>query len=76
MCNAHFTVGRDLPCSKYCGNSIDVHQKAGFWAVFSDSKQDFSQKPGDWAQVRQQQYRTAEPNIGISNQDEIRKSYN
>ena len=53
-----------------------ANQKAGFWAVFSDSKQDFSQKPGDWAQARQQQYRTAEPNIGISNQDEIRKSYN
>ncbi|MEG4961536.1 hypothetical protein [Microcoleus sp. K4-C2] len=53
-----------------------ANQKAGFWAVFSDSKQDFSLKPGCLAQVRQQKYRTAEPNIGISNQDEIRKSYN
>jgi len=53
-----------------------ANQKAGFWAVFSDSKQDFSQKPGCFAQVLWQQYHTAEPNIGISNQDEIRKSYN
>jgi hypothetical protein len=44
--------------------------------VLYGSKGDFSQKPGCLAQVLPQQYHTAEPNIGISNKDEIRKSYN
>jgi hypothetical protein len=44
--------------------------------VLYASKQDFSQKPGGLAQVLPQQYHKAEANIGISNQDEIRKSYN
>ena len=51
-----------------------AYQQPGF--VLYGSKQDFSLKRGCFAQVLRQQYHTAEANIGISNQDEIRKSYN